>query len=176
MKTQVLSYCAGEQGPRSVLIMDNASSHHNEDLVVMWYEADVLLVYLLPYSADFNPIETSFSILKHWICRHSVYPAVFIIDCSIFILYSRQFLGGLVSSSLHKNSAMAERIKDQALASSAEQAGSDGRDSGSDTTVLLRPFTCFMISRSETHINRNQDGYLNRAMVKKGSMMTCRCR
>lgn len=62
---------AGGQGPRSVLVMDNASSHHNLDLVAMCYEADVLLAYLTPYSPGFNPIETSFSILKHWIRRHS---------------------------------------------------------------------------------------------------------
>lgn len=54
VKTQVLPYCAGGQGPRSVLVMDNASSHHNPDLVAMCYEADVLLAYLPPYSPDFN--------------------------------------------------------------------------------------------------------------------------
>ena len=46
VKNKVLSYCAGGTGPRSILVMDNASSHHNEELVAMCYETDVLLVYL----------------------------------------------------------------------------------------------------------------------------------
>lgn len=32
--------------------------------------ADVLLVYLPPYSPDFNPIETSFAQLKRWIQKN----------------------------------------------------------------------------------------------------------
>lgn len=58
VKTEVLPYCAGVNGPRSVLVMDNASSHHNGDLIAMCYEADVLLAYLPPYFPDLNPIET----------------------------------------------------------------------------------------------------------------------
>lgn len=69
--TEVLLNYAGGDGPRSVLVMDNVSSHHNADLTAMCYEADVLLAYLPPYSPDLNPIKTFFSILKHWICRHS---------------------------------------------------------------------------------------------------------
>lgn len=34
VKTEVLPYCAGVNGYRSVLVMDNASSHHNGDLIV----------------------------------------------------------------------------------------------------------------------------------------------
>lgn len=37
----------------------------------MCHKADVLLAYLPPYSPDFNPIETLFSLLKWWIKRHS---------------------------------------------------------------------------------------------------------
>lgn len=71
VKTEVLPYCAGGNRPRSVLVMNNASSHHNADLTSKCYEADVLLAYLPPYLPDLNPIKTSFSILKHWICQHS---------------------------------------------------------------------------------------------------------
>lgn len=71
VKTKVLPFCTDGNGPRSVLVMDNASSHRNEELVNMYHEADVLLAYLPPYSPDFNPIETSFSVLKHWIKRHT---------------------------------------------------------------------------------------------------------
>jgi transposase len=31
-----------------------------------------LLVYLPPYSPDFNPIETSFAVLKQWIRKHAL--------------------------------------------------------------------------------------------------------
>ena len=37
----------------------------------MCHEADVLVAYLPPYLPDFNPIETSFSVLKQWIKRHT---------------------------------------------------------------------------------------------------------
>ena len=36
----------------------------------MCAEANVLLARLPPYSSDFNPIETSFAILKQWIRRN----------------------------------------------------------------------------------------------------------
>lgn len=52
-------------------MIDNTFSHYNPDLAAMCYEADILFVYLPPYSLDFNPIKTSFSILKHWIRQHS---------------------------------------------------------------------------------------------------------
>lgn len=57
-------------GPRSVLVMDNASTHHSIELTTMCKEAGVLLEYLPPYSPDFNPIEESFSALKAWMKRN----------------------------------------------------------------------------------------------------------
>jgi transposase len=57
-------------GPRSVLVMDNASVHHTPELRQMCEEAGVVLLYLPPYSPDFNPIETSFSALKAWMRRN----------------------------------------------------------------------------------------------------------
>jgi len=36
----------------------------------MCREAGVLLIYLPPYSPDFNPIELSFSALKAWMRRN----------------------------------------------------------------------------------------------------------
>ena len=57
-------------GPRSVLILDNASSHRSEDLITMCEEAGVRLEYLPPYSPDYNAIEESFSALKAWMRRN----------------------------------------------------------------------------------------------------------
>lgn len=65
VKTQVLFYCAGRQRPQSVLVMHNITSHYNPDLVVIYYEANVLLAYLPPYSPNFNFIKTFFFILKY---------------------------------------------------------------------------------------------------------------
>jgi DDE superfamily endonuclease len=42
--------------PESVLVMDNASFHHTERIEQMCRDAGVKLVYLPPYSPDFNPI------------------------------------------------------------------------------------------------------------------------
>ena len=69
---QVLPHCTpyAGGGPRSVLIMDNAKIHCNEELKRICSEAGVLLEYLPPYSPDLNPIETSFAVLKAWIRRH----------------------------------------------------------------------------------------------------------
>ena len=66
---KVLPLC-NSSGPRSVLVMDNARIHWSAELEAMCSEAGVLLARLPPYSPDFNPIETSFSILKQWMRRN----------------------------------------------------------------------------------------------------------
>ena len=48
----------------SVLVMDNVRIHHNDDLVAAVEEIGSRVLYLPPYSPDFNPIETAFSALK----------------------------------------------------------------------------------------------------------------
>ena len=71
IRYQVLPLCSTDGiGPRSVLIMDNASCHRNEELEIMCRDANVTLAFLPPYSPDYNPIETSFAILKAWIRRN----------------------------------------------------------------------------------------------------------
>ena len=49
---------------RSVLILDNTSSHRSKDLITIYEEAGVRLEYLPPYSPNYNTIEESFSTLK----------------------------------------------------------------------------------------------------------------
>jgi len=44
--------------------MDNASFHHNPTIKTMCSDAGVKLLYLPPYSPDFNPIEEFFAELK----------------------------------------------------------------------------------------------------------------
>lgn len=50
--------------------MDNASFHHSERIEEMCLSAGVKLVYLPPYSPDFNPIEEFFAELKAFIRRN----------------------------------------------------------------------------------------------------------
>jgi hypothetical protein len=70
IRDELLPYCSRFPGPKSVIVMDNASFHcHPEDGTAI-EEAGCEVRYLPPYSPDFNPIELSFSVLKAWIRRH----------------------------------------------------------------------------------------------------------
>lgn len=67
---ELLQYCGKYPEPKSVIVMDNASWHHSEELRQICEDAGVKLMYLPPYSPDFNPIEEFFSVLKKYIKRH----------------------------------------------------------------------------------------------------------
>ena len=54
----------------SIIVMDNASIHHNLGLDTVLEARNVTIEYLPPYSPDLNPIETTFSVLKAWVKRH----------------------------------------------------------------------------------------------------------
>lgn len=66
---QLLQHCNRWPGPKSVLIMDNASFHRTENIQRMCFDSGVKLIYLPPYSPDLNPIEEFFSELKQFIKR-----------------------------------------------------------------------------------------------------------
>ena len=51
-------------GDNSVIVMNNAKIHHNHELVVLLEGLGCQVVFLLPYSPDYNPIETAFSTIK----------------------------------------------------------------------------------------------------------------
>jgi transposase len=59
-------------GQNSVLVMDNAKIHHHGNIAAICARAHVLLIYLPPYSPDFNPIEKVFSVLKSHLRRDQV--------------------------------------------------------------------------------------------------------
>lgn len=48
----------------STIIMDNAAFHKSPETRKILEEADHTLLYLPPYSPDFNPIENDFAIIK----------------------------------------------------------------------------------------------------------------
>ena len=64
---QLLQHCGRWPEPKSVIIMDNASFHHSGRVRQLCSDAGVRLLYLPPYSPDFNPIEEFFAELKAYI-------------------------------------------------------------------------------------------------------------
>ena len=49
----------------SILIMDNATIHHGEEVEILLENRGFLYHYLPPYSPFFNPIENMFAMWKH---------------------------------------------------------------------------------------------------------------
>ena len=64
---QLLQHCGRWPEPKSVLVMDNASFHHSDQVKQLCSNAWIKLLYLPPYSPDFNPIEGLFAELKCYI-------------------------------------------------------------------------------------------------------------
>ena len=56
----------------SVVIMDNASIHHIQDISELIASVGALLIYLPPYSPDLNPIEEVFSSVKSYLKANEV--------------------------------------------------------------------------------------------------------
>jgi len=58
-------------GPRSVVVLDNCAIHHDDEVrELIVGECGAKLIYLPPYSPDFNPIEQTFHSIKAWLRRH----------------------------------------------------------------------------------------------------------
>lgn len=55
---------------RSILIMDNCSIHHVDCVQDFIKDCGILLIYLPPYSPDYNPIESVFGFLKDYLKKH----------------------------------------------------------------------------------------------------------
>ena len=54
----------------SVIVMDNAQIHYDNELVELLEGLGCYVVFLSPYFSDYNPIETAFSTIKSWIRRN----------------------------------------------------------------------------------------------------------
>jgi transposase len=67
---RVLPHCTLYPGPRSVIIMDNASIYKDPCLRQACNETGMLLKFLPPYSPDYNPIEATFKDLKAWLKKN----------------------------------------------------------------------------------------------------------
>ena len=55
---------------QSVLVFDNARIHHDQDLIEYIEAFGGRVEFLPPYSPDFNPIETCFSIIKSFLKKY----------------------------------------------------------------------------------------------------------
>jgi transposase len=72
VRNQMLSQCISTiyESLRSILILNNARIHWNDDLIQMCDAIEIILTRLSSYSFDFNLIETFFSLLKAWIRKN----------------------------------------------------------------------------------------------------------
>ena len=61
---------------RSVVLMDNASIHHVEQVATLIQNTGAILRYLPPYSPDYNPLEESFAKIKAFLkANETIYEA-----------------------------------------------------------------------------------------------------
>lgn len=56
--------------PRSIIILDNCSIHHIQPVKDLLQSVGILLIYLPPYSPDYNPCEEMFSFVKYYLKDH----------------------------------------------------------------------------------------------------------
>ena len=67
---EILARCAALNIQAPFLVLDNCRIHHSDEVVALFTFHGVDLLYLPPYSPDFNPIENSFSKFKLMLKRH----------------------------------------------------------------------------------------------------------
>ncbi|KAL8284352.1 hypothetical protein RB597_005053 [Gaeumannomyces tritici] len=77
-------------GPDSILVMDNASWHKDPQVDALCRRFGVMLLYLPPYSPDFNPIEAYFKDLKTLIRRHYQYTGGDAVLEDVFVAFLEQ--------------------------------------------------------------------------------------
>ena len=58
--------------PRSILILDNASIHHVDEVIKLVNSKGVMIRFMPAYSPDFMPLEEVFSQVKHFLKRSEV--------------------------------------------------------------------------------------------------------
>jgi transposase len=52
-----------------VIVMDNLNAHHDPRVVPACAARGIRVIYLLPYSPDFNPIESGWALQKQYVRR-----------------------------------------------------------------------------------------------------------
>ena len=59
--------------PGQIVVMDNLGAHKVDGVKELIYQTGASLLYLPPYSPDFNPIEQSFNQIKMWMQKNRDY-------------------------------------------------------------------------------------------------------
>ncbi|KAI9148659.1 hypothetical protein HJFPF1_08368 [Paramyrothecium foliicola] len=96
---ELLHYCGTWPEPKSVLVMDNASWHQKEKIEEICDAAGVKVLFLPPYSPDFNPIEEFFAELKAYIKKHwDEYEGLIRADFACFLRLCVSAVGSRVES------------------------------------------------------------------------------
>ena len=57
--------------PGDVIVMDNLQGHHDDRVLGVCAAQGVEVIYLPPYSPDFNPIESAWALQKQFVRRHA---------------------------------------------------------------------------------------------------------
>jgi transposase len=86
VQNQMLSQCISiiYENLRSILILNNARIHWNDDLIQICDAIEIILARLSSYSFDFNLIETFFSLLKTWIKRNEELTRLYTVEYDDF--------------------------------------------------------------------------------------------
>jgi len=71
--TKILPYMQPFPQSRSVVIIDNCRIHDESGLLELVESKGAKLIFLPPYSPDFNPIELVFNQIKKWLVKHHMY-------------------------------------------------------------------------------------------------------
>jgi transposase len=66
----LLPFLSSYPGPRSILVLDNASIHKSASLLRMLQTVGVLVLFLPPYTPSLNPIELFWNQLKYRVKRN----------------------------------------------------------------------------------------------------------
>jgi len=99
LKEMVIPLTNPYPGPRSVLILDNCRIHHSEEVRHLVEDmAKCKLIFLPPYSPDYNPIEQAFSCIKAWLRRHTLESGVFSIVKALQVVTPQKALGWFCAS------------------------------------------------------------------------------
>jgi transposase len=93
-----LPKCSAYPSPCSVLVLNNATIHHGDKILILTDHFGMRIEYLLPYSPDLNLIEEAFSKIKHFIRRNQDYYYTKDGDDGLGILYDMYELLDIVMS------------------------------------------------------------------------------
>ena len=56
--------------PKSILVLDNCSIHRVDEVLEVFRSTGIVVMFLPPYSPDYNPVEEAFSYIKYYLKRH----------------------------------------------------------------------------------------------------------